>query len=99
MPGELGARAALQLAREADVVVVLVGEDDQLEVLDRDAERAEPSSSRASVSSISGPGVDQRQRLAAQQARIDVADLERRRQRDAVDVVGEHGDGSLRLLR
>jgi len=88
---DLRARAPLQLARQPHVVVVLVGEDDQLQVLDGDAERGQPFLEPRLGLVHQRPRVDQRRRRAAQQPRVDVADLERRRERDAVDVVRQHG--------
>jgi hypothetical protein len=72
------------------VVVVLVGEDDQLEVLDRHAVRGEPLLQPRHRLLHLRPGVDERERLAAQQPDVDVADLERRRERDAMDALGKH---------
>ena len=72
------------------MVVVLVGQDEQLDVLDGDAERCE-SFVQARLGLLhQRAGVDERQRVAAEQPRVDVADLERRRERDAVDPLGEH---------
>ena len=87
---DLGARAARQLGGEADVVVVLVGEDEQLEVLDGDPEGGEAGLQARLGLLHARPGVDQRERAPAQQVGVHVPDLERRRQRDAVDVLGQH---------
>ena len=89
-PGDVGARAPSQLAGEADVVGVLVGQEDQLEVLDGEAERGEARVEPRLRLLHQRAGVDQRQRLAAQQPGTDVPDLERRGQRDVVDALGQH---------
>jgi hypothetical protein len=69
---------------------MLVGEEDQLEVLDREAERGEPVLETRLGLLHQRPRVDERERLAAQQPGVHVTDLERRRERDAVDALGQH---------
>jgi len=82
---DLRAGAPREDRRQAEVVHVLVGDDDELEVLDpppvlgkRLLERVER---RARVRS----GVDKGQRVVVEEIRVDAADLERRRDRQAVD--------------
>ena len=89
-PRQLRARAPLQLPGQPHVVVVLVGQDDQLEVLDRHAVLGQALLEPGLGLLHQRPGVEQRQRRAAQQPGVDVADPERRRQCDPVDVVRRH---------
>ena len=56
------------------MIVVLVGEHDQLEILDRDAVLGQPGVERGLGLVHQRAGVDQRERLAAQQPRVDVAE-------------------------
>jgi hypothetical protein len=57
------------------VIEVMVGDQDQLEVLDADARAAEPRLERREGTVPVGAGVDQRQRLAPEQPGIDRADV------------------------
>ena len=82
--------ASLQLRREPDMVVVLMGQHEQLEVLDRDPQLREPGLEPRLRLLHARPGVDQGEGRAPQQPHVHVADLERRGQRDAVDVAGQH---------
>ena len=82
---DLGARALGDDVDQAEVVDVLVGEDDQLEVLDRVAEPASWRSSSSSALPEFGPGVDQGQRLVLDQVAVDPPDRERGRDPQAVD--------------
>ena len=66
---------------QAEVVDVLVGEDDQLEVVDRVAALGELASQLVERLARVGAGVDQGQRLVLDQVAVDPADRERRRDR------------------
>ena len=69
----------------ARVVHVLMGEDDQLQVLDPSAERIERPLELVQRLARVRAGVDQRQRIVLDQVAVDPSDQERRRDGDAVD--------------
>ena len=82
---DLGAGVVGDDVDQAEVVDVLVGEDHQLDVLDRVAELGELALELVERLARVGPGVDQRQRLVLDQVAVDAPDRERRRDRQAVD--------------
>ena len=86
----LGAGAPGDDLDQAEVVDVLVGEDDQLEVVDRVAALAELGLKLVERLARVGPGVDQGQRLVLEQVAVDPPDRERGRDAQAVDA-GERG--------
>ena len=81
----LGARARGEDLDQAEVVDVLVGDHDQLEVLDRVAELLELVLELVERLAGVRPGVDQGQRLVVEQVAVDPADRERGRDAEAVD--------------
>ena len=90
--GDLGAGVLDDDLDQAEVVDVLVGDDHQLEVVDRVAALAELALQLVERLAGVGPGVDQGQRLVLDQVAVDPADRERGRDREAVD------SGQRRLL-
>src|SRR5829696_8696229 len=62
-----------------------MGDDDQLEVVDRVATLAEPALQLVERLAGVGPGVDQGQRLVLEQVAVDPADGKGRGDREAVD--------------
>ncbi len=70
---------------EADVVDVLVGEHQQLQVLDRVPARGERLFELVERLRGVGPGVDQRERVVLDQVGVDAADREGGGNREAVD--------------
>jgi hypothetical protein len=89
---DLGAGAPREDVDEPDVVHVLVGDHDQLEVLDAPAERGERLLELVERLARVRPGVDQRQRLVVDEVAVDAPDRERRRDGQAVDArVGGEG--------
>ena len=80
----LGARALREDLHEADVVDVLVGDDDSLEVLDTMPMSLEGVLERRERSGRVGPRVQQRQRLVLDQVAVDAPHRERRWDRQAV---------------
>ena len=64
---------------------MLVGDDDELEVLDAVPARGERELERVERRARVRPGVEQRQRVVLDEVRVDLADLKRRRDRQAVD--------------
>ena len=89
--GHPRARAADDLRGEPDVVVVLVGEHDELDVLDPQADRAQALLERDPGLVAPRPGVDEGQRIAAQHPAADGSDRERRGQLEPMHAVGKHG--------
>ena len=85
---DLGARAPREDVDEPDVVDVLVGDDDQPEVLDPVPAVAQRPLELVERLAAVRAGVDQRQRVVLDEVRVDAPDRERRRDRDAVDAVG-----------
>jgi len=83
--GDLGARAAREDRHEAEVVDVLMGYDDQPEVLHAVAARRERALELVERRAGVRAAVDQRERLVLDEVGVDAADDERRRQRQAVD--------------
>ena len=84
------ARPTDDLRREPGVVVVLVGDDDELDVLDAQPERVQAFVERGTRLVAQRARVDERQRLAAQHVAADRPDRERRGQLEPVHAVGEH---------
>ena len=78
---DLGAGAAGEDADEPEVVEVLVGHDDPLEVLDPAPVRRELLLELVERAAGVRPAVDERERLVVDQVAVDVADGERRRDR------------------
>ena len=72
---------------QPDVVDVLVGDDDPLEVLDPAAVLGQRALQRVERRARVRPAVDQRQRVVLDQVAVDAPDRERRRDRQAVDRV------------
>ena len=70
-----GARAALNRRHQADVVEVVMGRDRQLDVLDTDTVLAQPALQGGERLVVTRPGVDQRQRVAAQEPCVDRANI------------------------
>ena len=64
---------------------MLVGDDDQLEVLDAVAARAERALELVERRAGVRTAVDERERVVLDEVRVDAADLKRRRDRQAVD--------------
>ena len=83
--GNLGSGGAGQHAGEADVVHVLVGEDDSLDLFDLPAQRAKPFAERLECQSRVGTGIDESQGVVFDQVEVDRADQERGWDRDAVN--------------
>ena len=83
--GDLGAGAAREHVEQPEVVDVLVGDDEQLEVLDRVPARGERPLELVQRLGRVGARVDERQRVVLDQVRVDAADRERRRDGEAVD--------------
>ena len=81
----LGPRVRADDLDQAEVVDVLVGEDDQLEVGDRVAVLAELGLQLVESLAGVGTGVDQGQRLVLDQVAVDPADRERGRDAQAMD--------------
>ncbi|HEV2785959.1 MAG TPA: hypothetical protein VGV67_06200 [Solirubrobacteraceae bacterium] len=80
------------------MVDVLVGDDDQLEVLDAPAVRGERALERVECRTGVRAAVEKRQRVVLDEVRVDAADLERSRDRQAVDCgVGGARERRLRL--
>ena len=75
-----------RISSKPEVVHVLMGDDDQLEVLDRVPETVERLLELVERLARVGPGVDERQRPVLDQVAVDAPDQKRGRQRD--------GDGS-----
>ena len=73
-------------ADQPEVVEVLVGDDDPLEVLDPAAVLAQRALELVERLAGVGPGVDQRERVVLDQVAVDAPDGERRGDRQAVDV-------------
>ena len=82
---DLGAGAPGQDLEQADVIHVLVGEHDQLEVLDRMAVLGERALELVQRLSRVRAGVDQRQRPVLDQVAVDAPHQERGRHRQSVD--------------
>ena len=78
--GDPAARAFADRGGEPDVVGVLVGEDQQLDVLDPEAVRREPCLERGERLRRVRTGVDERERVAPEEPAVDGADGERRRE-------------------
>ncbi len=72
---------------EADVVDVLVGDHQQLQVLDRVPARGERLFELVERLGGVGPGVDQRERVVLDQVGVDAAHREGRGDREAVDAL------------
>ena len=90
---DLGAGVLDDDLDQAEVVDVLVGEDDQLEVVDRVAALAELALQLVERLARVGAGVDQGQRLVLEQVAVDPADGEGGGDAEAVDA------GQRRLLQ
>ena len=82
---DLRARAAGEDRHEPEVVHVLVGDDDELEVLDAVAVRGERALERVERRAGVRPAVEQRQRVVLDEVRVDEPDLKRRRDLQPVD--------------
>ena len=80
VPGDPAARAFADRGGEPDVVGVLVGEDQQLDVLDPEAVAREPRLERGERLRCVRPGVDERERVTPEEPAVDGADGERRRE-------------------
>jgi hypothetical protein len=93
----VGARVAGDDRDEAEVVHVVVGEDHQLDVLDRAAVAGERRLERVERAAGVGAGVDQRQRVVVDQVAVDAPDGERRRDRQPVDPLSR--GGRVRVVR
>ena len=93
---DLRAGVARDDVDEPEVVHVLVGEDDQLDVVDRIAVLGELMVELVERAPGVRPGVDERQRLVLDQIRVHAADGERRR--DPQDVDARLGGAGERLL-
>ena len=78
-------RTLREQAGEAGVVEVLVGEDDELEVLEPVAEAREPALEHVERPRGVRADVDERQRRVLDEPAVDAPDRERRRDRDAMD--------------
>ena len=89
---DLGAGVLGDDLDQAEVVDVLVGDDDQLEVVDRVAALTQLALQLVERLARVGAGVDQGQRLVLEQVAVDPADRERGRDAEAVDA------GQRRLL-
>ena len=74
-----------RIAGQPEVVDVLVGDDEQLDVLDRVPARRERLLELVQRLGGVGSRVDERQRRVLDQVGVDAADLERRGDRQAVD--------------
>ena len=85
--GDLRTGAPREDRREAEVVDVLVGDDQQLQVLDRVPPRRERLFELVERLRGVRPRVDQRERLVLNQVRVDASDRERRGDRQAVDAL------------
>jgi hypothetical protein len=83
--GHLGARAAREDLDEPDVVHVLVGQHDELEVLDAAAVRGQRPLELVERLAAVGPRVDQRQRVVLDEVDVDPSDRERGRDGKRVD--------------
>jgi hypothetical protein len=70
---------------QAQVVDVLMGQQDQLDVGDRVPAVAQPPLKLVQRSTRVGARVDERERVVLDQVAVDAADGERRRDREAVD--------------
>ena len=80
-PGHDARAAAVdELLRQADVVVVLVGEEQQLDVFDTPAERCEALLERSQRRRIVRADVDEREHVGLDHNAVHVADAEGRRQ-------------------
>ena len=90
---DLGAGVLDDDLDQAEVVDVLVGDDHQLEVVDRVAALLELALQLVQRLARVGPGVDQGQRLVLDQVAVDPPDRERGRDAQAVDA------GQRRLLQ
>ena len=82
---DLGVRAPGEDVDQPEVVDVLVGDDDPLEVLDPVAVAGERPLELVECLARVRPDVDQRQRLVLDQVAVHPPDHERRRDREAVD--------------
>ncbi len=82
---DLGARAPREDRGQAEVVDVLVGDHQQLDVLDRMPPCGQGLFELVQRLARVGPRVDQRQRVILDQIRVDAPDLKRRRYRQAMD--------------
>ena len=83
--GDLGAGVLDDDLDQAEVVDVLVGDDHQLEVVDRVAALAELALQLVERLARVRAGVDQGQRVVLEQVAVDPADRERGRDREPVD--------------
>ena len=83
--GDLGSRALAHDLGEAEVVEVLVGEDDELDRLERVPELGELALELVQGLPRVRAGVDERQRVVVDQIAVDPADGERRWNREAMD--------------
>ena len=88
---DLGAGAVREYLHEPDVVDVLVGHDDPLEVLDPVAESGQPALEHVERAARVRAGVDQRERLVLDQVHVHAPDGERRGDGDPVDAGGRGG--------
>ena len=92
--GDLGARVRRHERHEPEVVDVLVGEDHQLDVLERVAEAGDPALELVERRARVRPGVHQRERLVLDQVDVHSPDRERRGDGEAVDAGGgRRGEG------
>ena len=82
---DLRVRAAGEDVDQAEVVDVLMGDHDPLEVLDAVAVVAQRALELVQRLAAVGPDVDDRQRVVLDQVAVDPADHERRRDRERVD--------------
>ena len=82
---DLGVRAAGEDADQPEVVDVLVGDDDPLQVLDPVAEVGQRALELVERLARVRPDVDQRQRVVLDQVAVDPPDHERRRDRERAD--------------
>ena len=81
----LGARAPREDRGQPEVVHVLVADDQELEVLDRVAQRSERLLEFVERLGGVGPGVHERQRIVLDQVGVDATHLKRGRDREPVD--------------
>ena len=104
MRGDLAAGALAHGRGQTGVVLVVVGQHQQLDVLDAPAVRRERRLERVDAGAPARAGVDQRQRVAGQQVRVDVADRIGDARRSAIGSDGdddrppEHGLPSTRAV-
>ena len=82
VPRDPAAGAPVDRGGEPDVIGVLMGEDQELDVLDPEAVAREPRLERGKRLRCVGPGVDERERVAPEEPAVDGTDGERRREDD-----------------